>query len=273
MPGVCNESIPQQIGFWREKDPLGCCSNWHPTGFDFRGTHFATGEHWMMWQKACLMGDTEKASQILAAPTPRWAKELGAEVKPYDGALWDAVREQMVYYGMREKFIANEPERGELLSTGSALLAEASPYDRVWGVGMTADDPRFANPAKWEGDNLLGRACMHTRADIRQLIALGMLDAVCHERSELDSAIARMTLLQLSRIPATRTAVYCYAHIASHAAPHKYPTPGAFLKKEPDLTVKTVTQSMDANAGGGLPVAGWYELVRELEIQHVLGRL
>lgn len=270
---VSNETIPQQIGFWREKDSLGCCSNWHPTGFDFRGTHFATGEHWMMWQKARLMGDMEKAGQILAAPTPRRAKELGAEVKPYDGALWDAVREQLVYYGVREKFLANEPERDALLSTGSALLAEASPYDKIWGVGMTADDPRFANPAKWEGENLLGRACMRVRADIRQLVTLGKLDAVRHEWPGLNPCISSMTLMQLSRIPVARTAVYCYAQIVSHALSHKYPTPGSFLKKEHDLTVEAVTQSMEANAGGGLPIVGWYELVRELEIQHVLGRL
>lgn len=262
-----------QLGFWREADPLGCCSNWHPTGFDFRGIHYATGEHWMMWQKARLMGDAKKESQILAASTPRRAKELGGEVKPYDGALWDAVREQMVYYGVREKFMANEPERNLLLSTGSALLAEASPYDKVWGVGMTADDPRFANPAKWEGENLLGRACMRGRADIRQLIALGRLDAMRHERPELDPSIARMTLLQLSRIPTARAAVYCYARIVSHALPHKYPTPGAFLKKKHDLTVEAVTQTMEAGTGTSLPVAGWYELVRELEIQHALGRL
>lgn len=262
-----------QLGFWREGEPLGCLSNWHPTGFDFRGTRFATGEHWMMWQKACLMGDLKKASQILVAPTPRRAKELGGEVAPYDGALWDAVREQLVYYGVREKILANDSARSALLSTGSALLAEASPYDRVWGVGMTSDDPRFANPAKWDGENLLGRACMRARADIRQLCALGRLGAVLHEWPELEPSIARMTLLQLSRIPAARTAVYCYATIASHGLPSKYPTPGSFLKKEHDLTVEAVTQSMDAGAGGGLPVPGWYELVRELEIQHALGRV
>lgn len=262
-----------QVGFWREKDPLGCCSNWHPTGFDYRGTHFSTGEHWMMWQKARLMGDWEKAEQILSAPTPRRAKELGAEVQPYSGALWDAVREQMVYYGVREKFLANDLDRNLLLSTGSALLAEASPYDRVWGVGMTADDPRFSNPAKWDGENLLGRACMRARADIRQLAALGRPGFVLHEWPELDPTISRMTLLQLSRMPSARAAVYCYATIVSHTAPHAYPSAGAYLKKEHDATVEGVTESMQLNMGAGLPIAGWYELVRELEIQHVLGRL
>lgn len=264
---------PTQVSFWREKDPLGCCSNWHPTGFNYRGTHFSTGEHWMMWQKACLMGDWEKAEQILSAPTPRRAKELGGKVAPYDGALWDAVREQMVYYGVREKFMVNGLERNLLLSTGSALLAEASPYDRVWGVGMAEDDPRFASPAKWEGENLLGRACMRARADIRQLAALGRFGLVCHEWPDLDPVISRMTLLQLSRMPSARAAVYCYATIVSHAAPHVYPSAGAYLKKEHDATVEAVTESMQFNMGAGLPVAGWYEFVRELEIQHALGRL
>ena len=58
-----------------------------------------------------------------------------------------------------------------------------------------------------------------------------------------------------------------------HAVPHEYPTPGSFLKKEHDATVDGVTESMQLNMGAGLPVAGWYELVRELEIQHALGRL
>lgn len=40
-----NTTNPQVIGFWHEYDPLGCLFNWHPSGFDFRGTHFATNEH------------------------------------------------------------------------------------------------------------------------------------------------------------------------------------------------------------------------------------
>ena len=62
---------PLQIGFWREKEDFGCFSNWYPAGFDFRDTHFSTSEHWMMWQKAQLMGDHSMAALILAAPTPQ----------------------------------------------------------------------------------------------------------------------------------------------------------------------------------------------------------
>ena len=264
---------PTQIGFWRETELFGCLSNWYPAGFDFCDTWFATSEHWMMCQKACLMGDMEKAGQILAAPTPRKAKELGAEVEPYDDALWNAVREQLVYYGIREKCIANERVRNLLLSTGPALLAEASPYDKVWGAGVTADDPRFANPAEWKGKNLLGRACMRARSDVRQLVELGRLAAVSHEWPELDPSIARLTLLQLSRIPVARSAVYCYATIVSHAAPETYPSADAFLQHEEGTAIKYLAQIMQARLDDGLSVTGWFELVRALEIQHVLGRL
>ena len=114
---------------------------------------------------------------------------------------------------------------------------------------------------------------MRARADIRQLELLGRLDDVRHEWPELDQSIARMTLLQLSRMPMARAAVTCYATIVSHAAPQKYPTPGAFLKKNPDATVEGITHDTQTNMGAGLPAAGWQELVRELEIQHALGRL
>jgi ribA/ribD-fused uncharacterized protein len=41
---------------------------------------------------------------------------------------------------------------------------EASPLDRVWGIGLTADDPRAADPSSWLGLNLLGEALMEVRS-------------------------------------------------------------------------------------------------------------
>ena len=272
--------ITGPIGFWRESDPLGCCSNWYPAGFEFMGAGFATSEHWMMWQKARTMRDWDTAERILEAPTPRGAKELGAEVSPYDGALWDNVREELVYYGVREKFLQNPELRNLLLSTGSVLLAEASPYDRVWGIGLMADDPLFGDIAAWKGSNLLGRVCMRVRSDLREAsragIPLGKLANRGWENAEElpKSRIGGMSLLELSRVPAARSAVLCYACIAQrHLMNPKITNAEAFLRFVDSSTVAGINEAMRDNMGGGLTIAGWDELVCQLAFLHATGRL
>ena len=54
-----------------------------------------------------------------------------------------------------------------LLSTGNKRLAEASPLDPVWGIGLRADDPRANNPRQWIGKQLLGEALSAVREEIR----------------------------------------------------------------------------------------------------------
>ena len=40
-----------------------------------------------------------------------------------------------------------------LLSTGTIPLAEASPFDPVWGIGLRADDSEAQGPSRWRGKN------------------------------------------------------------------------------------------------------------------------
>ena len=35
--------------------------------------------------------------------------------------------------------------------------------DRIWGIGLAADDPRAMHPEQWQGLNLLGFALMDAR--------------------------------------------------------------------------------------------------------------
>lgn len=44
------------------------------------------------------------------------------------------------------------------------VLAEASPLDPVWGIGLRADSPAAKTPASWRGQNLLGQALQQVRA-------------------------------------------------------------------------------------------------------------
>ena len=139
-------------------------SQWFPTPFEVDGERFATAEHWMMVGKARLFGDHEAAAMILAAASPAQAKNLGRTVRGYDDATWEQHRFDIVARGSEAKFGSSPELRKYLVNTGSRVLVEASPVDRIWGIGLAADDPKAANPETWRGLNLLGFALMEARS-------------------------------------------------------------------------------------------------------------
>jgi ribA/ribD-fused uncharacterized protein len=144
-----------------------CFSQWWPSPFMVNGIRYPTAEHWMMAGKARLFGDEEAASKILTAGSPKQVKQFGREVRGFDEAKWDREKRRIVTDGCQHKFGQNAALRAFLLSTGDQVLVEASPVDRVWGVGLAADDDRAANPLLWRGDNLLGFALMEARDRLR----------------------------------------------------------------------------------------------------------
>jgi ribA/ribD-fused uncharacterized protein len=160
---------PHYLLFWGHRPlPNGeigkpCFSQWWPATFVVDEIRYPTAEHFMMAQKALLFGDEAARAQILSAATPKAAKELGRRVKNFDEAVWEASRFQFVVEGNQAKFGQN-PELGRfLLGTGDKVLVEASPVDRVWGIGLAANDVRATNPETWPGLNLLGFALMEVR--------------------------------------------------------------------------------------------------------------
>ncbi|GAB7545523.1 hypothetical protein CS8_052050 [Cupriavidus sp. 8B] len=110
-------------------------------------------------------------SRVLAAPTPAAAKQVGREVRGFDAPRWDAVCLDLVTRGNIEKFRQDPALAGYLLGTGERVLVEASPVDRVWGIGLAADDPCAGNPEQWRGPNLLGFALMAAREALRDASA------------------------------------------------------------------------------------------------------
>lgn len=144
-----------------------CLSQWFPAPFVIDGVRYATAEHFMMAEKARLFRDAEALPRVLAAPTPADAKAVGREVRGYDDAAWEAARFAAVVRGNVAKFGQSDALRSFLLGTGDRILVEASPRDRVWGIGMGASNPDARDPARWRGRNLLGFALMEAREQLR----------------------------------------------------------------------------------------------------------
>ncbi|MEU3605844.1 NADAR family protein [Streptomyces sp. NPDC035033] len=144
-----------------------CLSQWWPSPFVVDGVRYATAEHWMMAGKARLFGDAEAEEAALAAPTPAQAKNAGRLVRGFDETVWARERSGIVVAGSVHKFASDEGLRSYLLGTGRRVLVEASPVDRVWGIGLAAGDPGAHDPARWRGLNLLGFALMEARERLR----------------------------------------------------------------------------------------------------------
>lgn len=144
-----------------------CLSQWWPSPFVVDGMAYATAEHWMMAGKARLFEDTEAERRVLAAGSPAQAKNIGRLVRRFDEAIWERERFGIVVEGSVHKFAADPRLREFLLATGDRVLVEASPMDRVWGIGLAADDEQAANPERWRGPNLLGFALMEARGRLR----------------------------------------------------------------------------------------------------------
>lgn len=149
--------------FYRTESPF---SQWHPADFEIGGVHYNCAEQYMMYRKAILFGDMEAAGKIQSALTPREQKEHGRHVRSFDKTLWEAHCKQFVYEANHAKFTQNPHLLKMLLATKGTTLVEASPTDRIWGVGLEEHDPRIKSRATWRGSNWLGEILTKLREDL-----------------------------------------------------------------------------------------------------------
>ncbi|MFA3838507.1 NADAR family protein [Streptomyces aureus] len=153
-----------------------CLSQWWVAPFTVDGVEYATAEHWMMAAKARLFGDAEAERRAVGAAHPSQAKKAGRLVRGFDEDTWARERFGIVVEGNVHKFAAHADLRQFLLGTGErsemgvppaegwgSVLVEASPLDRVWGIGLAADAEAAGDPRRWRGPNLLGFALMAAR--------------------------------------------------------------------------------------------------------------
>ena len=155
--------LPNIAFFWKINEGNGWMSNWSPHSFKENGVEFKTAEHYLMYRKALTMGDTKSAVDILEAKHPALVKSIGRHVKNWDESKWKLSRTSIMIQALRLKVEQNPVLKTKLMCTGDIVIAEASPTDKIWGIGCSKSDPRACDPKQWPGDNLLGKSWMHVR--------------------------------------------------------------------------------------------------------------
>jgi ribA/ribD-fused uncharacterized protein len=147
-------------------------SQWYPSTFEIDGKTYNCAEQYMMYQKALHFGDISTAKRIMKEPRPKEQKALGRSITPFDADSWMNVCFEIVKRGNVAKFTQNPKLLKVLLSTGDKELVEASPYDKIWGIGLSETDPKIYDKSNWDGLNLLGKVCMEVREELKKDVTL-----------------------------------------------------------------------------------------------------
>ena len=81
----------------------------------------------------------------------------------FDEQCWQACCFDLVCEWNYHKFSQHSALKTFLLNTQPRILVEASPVDKIWGIGLAKDHPHAGVPSHWKGKNLLGFALMVVR--------------------------------------------------------------------------------------------------------------
>lgn len=138
--------------FWGSSSPF---SNWYSHLFVHERQVFNCSEQAMMYYKAKLFNDDEACVNILNESHPRMQKHIGRFVKNFDNITWDENKYAIVKDILKSKFLSSPALLNYLHQFKDFIIVEASPYDRIWGIGYDENNA-LANVNNW-GENLLGK--------------------------------------------------------------------------------------------------------------------
>ena len=279
-----NEEIGRIYFFQTWYGENGWLHNFFPAPFRYgsfgkmKGV-YASAEQFLMQQKASVLGSDEVAEQIMANLDPETEKKLGRSILNYDEALWSAIRFQTVRRGIRAKFQQNPQILRFLLDTGGSEIAEVSSTDRLWGIGLDAEDPRRLDPANWEGENLLGNILKQVRRDlfdwlsVREPERIQYIDgnAILEYGEEAYfppfADLLDMPFAEAAEVPRVGEILMPYARIAEKRRTGSCGNPEEFLeetRKRGGLSIRKMDRMIRRGENTNLPEAGFSEMIQDL---------
>jgi ribA/ribD-fused uncharacterized protein len=120
----------------------------------------------MMSKKAEVFEAWDILERIKATDNPREVKELGREIPNFSDKIWDKHKINIVRQANFLKFSQNSDLKEIMINHKDLILVEASPVDRVWGIGLHFSSDLVLNEKNWKGKNLLGECIMYARNKI-----------------------------------------------------------------------------------------------------------
>lgn len=141
----------------------GVFSNFYQCKMVENDVVYCCSEQYFMKKKQELFEpeNTKLASLILNEKKPSIIKQYGRQIENFNQDIWNKNKMNIMIRALELKFTQNENLRNLLINTTDKILVEASPYDKIWGIGISVD---AANKGQaWRGENLLGKCLMIVR--------------------------------------------------------------------------------------------------------------
>jgi ribA/ribD-fused uncharacterized protein len=138
----------------------------HPSRFVLYDVSYRSALQMYEAMKAKEFGDLAAYKMIMNSRDAKTQANLGGAIRNYDPALWDQKADATMERALRLKFEQNDDAKAFLLKTGNATIVFTTDKQTYWGNGLKATDEGTADPAKWKGNNKLGKILMKIRADM-----------------------------------------------------------------------------------------------------------
>ena len=138
-------------------------SNFTRVSIFIDGEDYNSVEMFYQHKKAKYFGDEVTAAKVLRECRPWVLNKLTRKIRGFNKKEWNAVKDSIMFEGCKAKYCQNKYFRDQLRETGLAILAEATPYCRYWGIGLHRRDPDALDPRNWTGTNRFGRMLMQIR--------------------------------------------------------------------------------------------------------------
>jgi ribA/ribD-fused uncharacterized protein len=168
---VPKEDLPEPVFFFAGNPALSEFKVFtveHEAPLQIDGITFPTVEHYYQWSKAKQFGDAAAQAKILKTPSAKSVKAIGRKVTPFDEAQWKDRKDTVMRAALRAKLMQHPEILKTLRDTGDRPLAEADPRSKYWGIGTSSDTSKAKDPARWPGQNRLGKLLEELRTELKE---------------------------------------------------------------------------------------------------------